>query len=230
MMDIAYELNLTCAITDLIAGVILIPMILLLCFKKTEKVLEKKLWLYFLSLLAASCFLGFITHNYCTGKLFTLMWLPLYAVMYETVNAFFILAEYLRKGKMPSKKITAILHIVCLVFWLITETMQQILNKDAIRIYAVYAVVLGLWGFVLVIKSAFKKGRICERLLFCALLPLLPAAYFQIERKTQIRLIWMFDYNGLTHLGIILAMFLIFAASLCSLSIGKRCNIQGRDS
>ena len=217
-MDIASEVNLTCAITDLIAGVILIPMIILLCLKKTEKTLEKKLWLFFLSFLAASCFLGFVTHNYCTGSVYTLMWLPLYAVLYETINAFFILARYLRSGRLPQKKELLLLHLICLVFWLITEIMEQIMKIDAIRVYAIYAVIFCLWGFLLVIGSAFKKGRSCERLLFCALIPLLPAAYFQIERKTQVRLIWMFDCNGLTHLGIILAMFLIFAAALCSLS------------
>lgn len=217
-MDIAYEVNLTCAITDLIAGIILMPMIFLLCLKKTEKKTEKKLWLYFLSFLAVSCFLGFVTHNYCTGTLFRVMWLPLYTVMFETVNAFFALARYLSSGKMIPKKEAVILHLICLAFWLVTETMEQILRISAIRVYAIYAVIFGMWGFILVIKSAFKKGRMCEKLLFGAFFLLLPAAYFQIERKTQVRLIWMFDYDGLTHLFIILAMFLMFAAALCSLS------------
>ena len=217
-MEIARELNLTCAITDLIAGVILIPMIFLLCMKKTDKALEKKLWLYFLSLLAVSCFLGFVTHNYCTGRLFSLMWLPLYTVMFETVNAFFILARYLSSGKMPSKKEIVILHLICLAFWIVTETMEQILHVSPIRLYAAYAVIFGMWGFILVIKSAFKKGRTCEKLLLGAFILLIPAAYYQIERKTEVRLIWMFNYDGLTHLFIIFAMFLMFFAALCSLS------------
>ncbi len=217
-MSIADELRLTCAVTDLIAGVILIPMIFFVCIKKSEKALEKKLWIYFLTLLGISCFLGFVTHNYFTGRAFSLMWLPLYTVMYETVNAFFILARYLRSGKMMPKKEMVILHGICLVFWIVTQVMEQILRISPIRVYAAYAVIFGLWGFVLVIRSAYKKGKICERLLTCALIPLLPGAYFQIERKTQIRLIWMFDYDGLTHLCIIIAMFLMFAAALSSLS------------
>lgn len=220
--ELLYELNLTGALTDLFGGLMLLPMIAVIACRKTEKREEKRLWLLFFASLAASCLLGFIAHYFCTGMMFRLMWIPLYAVMFESVAAFFLLALYRFREKMPSRGIVIGLHAALLAAYLTIMILDVFFVKDMIRAFVIVAGVVGIAGFWITVRSAVRREGRADRVMLSALIPLLGALYWQIRREGWVRIIWAFNYNGLAHLYIILALCLLFVASLIALKRTER--------
>ena len=220
--ELLAEVNTTCALTDLGAGLILLPMIAVIACRKVERRDEKRLWLLFFAMLAASCLLGFVAHYYCTGILFRILWVPLYAMMFESVASFFLLALYRLRGRMPRRVIVIGLHAIVLLAYLPIMILDTVFDRDMIRVFVIVAAVLGLTAFAIMIRCALRKGSVAECIVVSALFPLLAAVYFQIRRAGFVRIIWAFDCNGISHLFIILALCLLFAGSLVALRRTER--------
>ena len=220
--ELLAELNTTCALTDLGAGLILLPMIAVIACRKAEKHNEKRLWLLFFASLAASCLLGFVAHYYCTGILFRILWVPLYATMFESVASFLLLALYRLRGTMPRRIVVVGVHVAALLAYLPIMILDTVFDRDMIRVFVIVAAVFGLTGFGIMIRCAVRKGSAAERVVVSAIFPLLAAVYFQIRRECFVRIIWAFDCNGIAHLLIILALCLLFAGSLVALRRTER--------
>ncbi len=106
----------------------------------------------------------------------------------------------------------------------ITQALYNIYNLDIIRSFTLFDTVIALISFALILIKSLKKGHIGERILFCALLPMLPAGYFQIKRNTLVKMVWYFDHNGLTHLLVILSVLILFFA--VNISLNKKIDKQ----
>lgn len=214
MEEILKQAELTGALTDLAMGVIIIPMIILLLKKKTALKLQKRWWLYFFATLCVSCFLGFTVHYFCKSEISKqIVWLPLFILLYEVFDCFFLVAlSIFSDDEKPQKKHIITIHLISLTAYIITQIFIRVYNFDSIRLLTVFNTVIALIGFALILIKSFKKGHIGERVLFCALLPMLPAGYFQIKRNTLVKMIWYFDHNGLTHLLIIASIIILFCA------------------
>lgn len=231
MPQVLTQAAITGAMTDLLGAVLLLPLLWALWRLKTDRAKEKNRWLCFFALLAVSCLLGFVAHYYCRTVLSRrLIWIPLYATLFETVNAFFRLALCRSRGEEhPDKRELWLLYGIGVPVFLVTVAFDCGLGYNMIRLYALYGTVLGLWGFWLLVRRAFAPGRRCEKLLLVTILPLLPAAWFQLRRQTLVHFIWDFDHNGLTHLFIIVSMFLLFAAAFTGLKSREESEKAGTD-
>ena len=215
--ELLAEFNTTCALSDLGAGVVLLPMILITACRKTNRRAEKKLWLLLFASLAASFFLGFVTHYYCEGTLFARMWIALYAAMLESAGAFFLLSLYRLRGNMPSRRALVLFHALLLLAYLPIMILESFFFVDMIRPFVIMTGVLGLSGFGIAVRNACRAKGAADRAALAALLPLAAALYWQLRREGWIRVVWAFDFNGITHLYIILALLCLFAASLLAL-------------
>lgn len=214
MNAIESQCEITGALTDLALGVIIIPMVLYLLSVKTEKKSQKKWWIFFFAMLDISSVLGFIVHYFCKSELSSkILWIPLFPMLYEVVNCFLLVSVSIYSdGKKPQKKGILTVHIVSLAAYIITQTAIHLYNFDSIRLLTAFNTVFALIGFALILKKSFQKGSVGERILFAALLPLLPAAFFQIKRNTAVKIIWYFDHNGITHIFIIIGIIILFVS------------------
>ena len=214
------EVAFSQSLTDLLLGLILLPMILALCLQKTNHRALRRRWNVFFAFLSAASIFGFIAHFCCrTPESFRTIWIILYPLMFEAVNAFVLLAvELVTHGARPSRRDSVILHLVALVACVaVLSIWFTYSNALDIRIFTGYALVVALPAFALIGIAAIREKRRCLQIILAALIPLLPAAYVQIKRETAIRLIWEFDHNGIAHLCIIASLFVLFFAARCSL-------------
>ncbi len=215
MENMLRQAELTGALTDLLMGIIIIPMIILLFKKQTDKKKQKRMWIYFFITLCISCFLGFTVHYFCENSnlIKRILWIPLLALLFEVFNCFYLVAlSIFSDGDKPEKKDIITIHLISLTAYLVTQVLYYTYNLDIIRSFTVFDTVIALISFTLIIIKSCKKGHIGERILFCALLPMLPAGYFQIKRNTLVKMVWYFDHNGLTHLLVILSVLILFFA------------------
>ncbi len=212
MEEALREASLTGALTDLLMGLLLLPAIGFLAWKRTALETQKKWWLRFFVVLTAACFLGFTVHYFCRDPLSSeLVWLILYPLLFEVVVCFFLSACAIRSdGNGPAKKTVVTVHVISMAFCLIARGCYWCFQWDDIRLLTVYDLGLALAGFWMILCEGRKKHRIGERLIVLSLALLLPAAFFQIQRNTLVRFIWYFDHNGLTHLLIIFALIVLF--------------------
>lgn len=208
------QVEITGAVTDLLLGVILIPLIITLKFIKTDKALQKKWWFYFLLTLDIACILGFLAH-YCFTEPIPnrIIWIPLFTIMYEAVNCFFLSCTAVAtNGKRPYKKDVLTVHLVSLACYILTHIIVGVFGADSIMVMTCFNSVIALVGFSFVVKKAIKKGNKSEKLIVSSLIPLLPAAYFQIKRQGFVHIIWDFNHNGISHLLITAGVLILFAA------------------
>ncbi|MCQ2478948.1 MAG: hypothetical protein MJ091_07105, partial [Clostridia bacterium] len=200
------------AVSDLALGLILVPIIVAVGLSKTDKKLAKRWWLYFLITLDIACILGFVAHYYCTSPISNrIIWIPLFTIMYEIFNCFFLACVAVATDDArPHKKDVVSVHLVSLACYILTHIIIGVFSADSIMVMTCFNTVLAIAGFVLLVKRSLKKGNIGERIIISSLVPLLPAAYFQIKRKGFVHIIWDFDQNGISHIFIILGVILVF--------------------
>lgn len=216
MFDATSEVAVTQAITDLLAGLILVPMVAVLSIIPSNNQNEKKRWIRLLTFLCASCLLGYAAHYWCRSEWsFKFIWIPLYAVMFEAVNQFVLLAYLIRSsGTHPTAKESILLHILSLAVFLPTVLIWLITGTGTIKIFVIYAAIVSLIGFASLIAPALQKKNHAVRIILLALVPLLPTVYVQIKRDAVWHCIWDFNYNGIAHLLIIAGLIILFIASV----------------
>lgn len=207
----------TDSLTDLIGGLILLPMMLVLCRMPASR--ERRRWLALFGLLAGSCLVGFAAHYYFEPRSrfwFNLIWIALYPLLYQTVGAFFLLARQIATGGAhPRRRETMAVCVMSTAFALISIALLWAAETQLdIRLFVCFAAVLGVLSFAQLAPVAFRRHDAGAAYLFLALAPLLAAVYVQIERTAVIHVIWAFNYNAIAHVFVILAEFVFFAAAI----------------
>ena len=212
------EATLTGAVTDLAAGLLLLPLLPLLRKRDSAKKREKGLWLLFFGFLTAADLGGFAVHYFCrTPFALRLCWAPLYALLYGTACSFFLLAaEIRREGRPPERRAEMALLWGTVGLLALTVALESGFGRDAILLFVGYAALLGLAALGMLVRPAMEGNR-TARGCFFALLPLLPAGYLQLTRNASVKLLWEFDHNGLTHLFVIVSELWLFAVAMRSL-------------
>ena len=209
------EATLTGAVTDLAAGLLLLPLLPLLLKKESAKKREKGLWILFFGFLTAANLGGFAVHYFCrTPFALRLCWAPLYALLYGTACTFFLLAGEIRGGISARARKWTVLGTVLLLA--VTVVIESGFGKDAILLFVGYAALPGLAAPGMLVRPAMKGNR-TARGCFFALLPLLPAGWLQLTRNASVKLLWQFDHNGLTHLCVIVSELWLFTVAMRSL-------------
>lgn len=216
--EILQQANTTAALTDLAAGLIMIPMFLVLLFHRTEKTVLGRLWALEFGDLAVTFLLGYIAHYYCTGKLFDLMWIPLYAVMTEAVTIWCLIATCLVTGAAPSRRTVLFSQIASLLVYLPNTIVKAFFSTENIRAFVICVGIPGVIAFGFVIRAAFRHCALAEKIIASSLLPLLVVIWLQVRRDgLYVKIIWHFDCDGLAHLLLILSLCIVFAGALLSL-------------
>lgn len=216
---ILHECEVTGALTDLLMGVIMIPLIIIMLLRKTDKKLIQKFYISFFFVLTAACFLGYIAHYYLTdGWSNIFIWSILLPVLYEVFACFFLVSLALfSSGKIPNKKHVLLVCTLILVPFAASFILAPPYNDTYIRILISFGGVLALTGFGLIVKTALQAGRTGEKIMLSSLLLFLPAAYFQIDRSTVIHFIFWFNCNGITHILTILGTIILFLGMMRSI-------------
>ena len=115
------------------------------------------------------------------------------------------------------------------MFALVTVLLEVIPGYNMIRVFTFYGIILGLSGFALIVPSAFREKNAGSIMIFCALVPLLPAAYLQVERKTVIHISGVeFNHNAITHVFIIISELILFFAAVKRIKTNERASGSSR--
>ena len=214
-----HEAELTGALTDLLMGIVIIPLLVVLCLTKSSERRTKTWAVIFFSALCASCFLGYLAHNVFTdGTPNTVVWSVLLPLLYEDFASFFLFAVALfTRGNKPDTKLTVFAEAFVACALVVSLIVSPPYNDTHIRILVIAGGALALTGFVLIAVNAFRRFSIGERVMISSLILLLPAAYFQVSRKAFIHCIWYFDCNGIAHILIMLGIIAVFVGVLVCL-------------
>ena len=204
----------TTAITDLLDAALLLVAYLLLRRRLPREQGTSRYLLRFASMAGISCFLGFLTHIYCWGfGMMFVLWFVLSISIIETAHSFFILAAYtLSDGQKPSKKQMRGLRLLELIMLLLLVAFM--LNQwHPIQPIVVFAILLVVPGLCFLACLAFR-GHVGARIFSCFIVPLLPCLVFQLMGLHEEIVFGNFNFDGLSHLFIMLDIPIIFVAAL----------------
>ena len=224
MIRLASGVTMTSAATDLVVGLVLIP--LTIALKKIESAdeYEKKLWIKFMTFLSAVCLTGFIAHGLMWGdKAYGIIWVGLYAIMFIAVRNFFFVAVHKHYGENGiSNNLSLLIDIVSLAMYILLSVLS-LMGINPIRIFTVYGILLIIPGFALFYVLAREKGDECSRLVLYALLPQLVGGAFILCRTSVFRFIVPMDHNCIYHLCLLVSVVIFYYAARRSLIEEKCC-------
>lgn len=212
-MDFAMtEAELTGALTDLFAGAVAIPLIVILIKTNAHKRKEKKYWVSFFVCLCVSFLVGFAAHYLIRSELGQkITWVFLYFLLIETTSLFALLGICIyTKEKKPDPKLLKIFHSILLPFWLAVVIPETFFGKNMIIPCVAVCSVLGVFGFILILLSLIKHGEKSLLLPLLSVVLLLPAAFVQLKHDSFIHVVFDFDHNGIAHLLIAAAVIVLF--------------------
>lgn len=218
MIRFASGVTMTCAATDLIVGLVLIPLTLALKKIKAADEDEKKLWIKLMSVLSAVCLTGFIVHGIIWGKTaYGVIWVGLYAIMFIAVRNFLFVAVHKRYGENGiSNNLSRLIDIVSVGLYILMSVLCLI-GINPIRIFTVYGILLIIPGFFLFAMLAKEKGDRCSKLILSALLPQLVGGAFILCRTDVFRFIVPMDHNCIYHLCLLFSVVIFYYAARRSL-------------
>ncbi len=218
MIRFASGVTMTCAATDLIVGLVLIP--LTLALKKINVVdeYEKKLWIKFMAVLSAVCLTGFIVHGIIwSDKAYGIIWVGLYAIMFIAVRNFFFVAVHKRFGEDGiSDNLSRLIDIVSVAMYILMSVLC-LMGHNPIRIFTVYGILLIIPGFILFAMLAKEEGDRCSRLIISALIPQLIGGAFILCRTEVFKFIVPMDHNCIYHLCLLVSVVIFYYAARRSL-------------
>ena len=218
MIRFASGVTMTCAATDLIVGLVLIPMALALRKINVIDEREKTLWVKFMSVLSAVCITGFIVHGIIwSDRAYGIIWVGLYAIMFIAVRNFFFVAVHKRFGENGiSDKLKTLIDIVSVAMYILMSVLC-LMGVNPIRIFTVYAILLIIPGFILFAMLAKESGDECSKLIISALLPQLVGGVFILCRTDVFKFIVPMDHNCIYHLCLLVSVVIFFYAARRSL-------------
>lgn len=210
------EAELTGALTDLLAGLIIIPLFIILCKTATERKKEKHYWICLFATLDIAFLLGYTVHYHIsdpTGQRF--VWVFLYWFMLETTVLLLSLGiSALTKGAMPDKRLAKRLHLAVIPLYLSVLIPEIVTGRRKIILCVVYCTVIVITGLVLMFFAAVKHGERSAAIPPLALIPLIPASLIQMKHNALLHVLFDFDHNGIAHLLITAAIFVLFAGAV----------------
>lgn len=218
MIKLASGVTMTCAVTDLIVGLVLIPMAIALSRMDARDEHEKKLWIRLMTVLSAVCITGFIVHGIVwSQKVYNIIWLALYAIMFMAVRQFFFIAVYRHSGKDGlSEKLKKIIDIVSLALYVLLCVLT-LFSLKTIRVFVVYGMALGLPGFYLFHKLIRRENDRASKLIMVALVPQIVGAIYMLCRVPVFHFIVQMDHNCIYHLCLLVSVFIFYYGARRSL-------------
>lgn len=210
---------MTTAVTDLITGIAALFLTIKLQRSRSKLHIHKKYWVDLFALLCGASILGFIAHAFLWAKtVYNIIWIFLYALLFETAIVFFALSicTFFGESKL-SKKFTASIHAISFVIYAVTSVLP-FFGKNGIRIFVVYAVLLALPGFALFALNALKNHHKGSMIFMLAFIPQIIGAVYQLMRRGEFRLIFIFDYNSIYHICLFVSIFIFYFAAKSSLN------------
>ncbi len=197
----------TTAATDLILGLLTIGFALYLGRFHPKDPFRTRLWQALMLLSSFVALAGTVAHGIVMPKeTYELLWKPM-LICLGLVVAFFVLAAvYDLKGRTAAKKLLPWCIGAALVFFGIihipgSSFLYFILYEIAGMVFA-----LGVYGYL-----GAKKQFPGAYLILSGIVLQIVAAGVQASGPWQLRLIWLFDHNGIFHLIGMPALFIMVA-------------------
>lgn len=166
--------------------------------------------------------MGFIAHAFLwSDVVYNVIWIFLYALLFKTAEIFFMLAICTFFGpQKTSRRLTLFVQIPTFIVYAITAAMP-FFKKNGIRIFVIYAVLLALPGFVFFAIDALKKHSKSSMIFMIAFVPQIIGAVYQLMRRGEFKLIFIFDYNSIYHICLFVTIFIFYFSAKCALTDKK---------
>lgn len=218
MIRFATGVTMTCAATDLIVGLVLIPFVILLSRIEANDKKEKEIWINFMKALSVVCITGFIVHGIIwSPRMYSIIWVALYAAMFMAVRQFFFVGVYKHYGESGlSDKLQFAIDAVSVALYVVMAVMS-LMRINPIRIFTVYGAALIIPGFLLFACREHKTGINGDRFLIIALAPQLFGAALILKRIPEFKLIVPMDHNCIYHLCLLFTVIVFYYAAKRSL-------------
>lgn len=209
---------MTCAATDLIVGLVLIPLIILLSKLEANDEKEKRLWISFMKALSVVCIMGFIVHGIIWSKrLYGIIWVALYAAMIIAVRQFFFVGVHKHFGENGiSDNLRIAIDIVSVALYILLSVLC-LMSINPIRIFTIYGILLVVPGFLLFARKEHKTGIEGDRFLMIALAPQIFGAALILKRIPEFKFIVKLDHNCIYHLCLLFTVIIFYFAAKRSL-------------
>lgn len=206
--------SMTTAITDLITGAMIIPIIISIRKKKCEDETLKKLWIMFFLFLSIGSILGFFTHFWMwSKKTYSLIWVFLYGVLYQILRSFLELSLYMCKGSKFHKSSEKLIFFIILITYIITAIMEAT-GHSPIRLFVISGICVGLPSLFLFYRCAVCKRNRCSKIILFAFIPQIFGVIYQLLRQGSFTFIWVFDYNSIYHLCLMVSTIIFYTCAL----------------
>lgn len=218
MIRFATGVTMTCAATDLIVGLVLIPLSIFLSKVAADDEKEKELWINFMKALSVVCITGFIVHGIIWSPLmYSIIWVALYAAMFMAVRQFFFVGVYKHYGENGlSDKLRFAIDAVSVAMY-IAMAVLSLMRINPIRIFTVYGAALIIPGFLFYARKEHKTGIKGDRFLIIALAPQLVGAALILKRIPEFKFIVTMDHNCIYHLCLLFTVIVFYYAAKRSL-------------
>lgn len=206
------------SLIDLLTVLIILPLSLYLR-KDSKSSPIKKLWYLFFLLLGIADFLGFIIHAFNISELlFDIIWVVLYPIAFLICLVFLCIALNMTKKDYADNIFLKRLLIIVTSILSIASTIVGFFTVDEIRIFVLYAGIVGFISLFIVLISGIKNKYKSTLILFTIIIPQLFGFYFQITKTGTFHFILDFDHDGIYHLCLLLSIVIIFVSALISIN------------
>lgn len=217
-MRFATGVTMTCAATDLIVGLVQIPLRMLLSRLNVRDGKEKQLWINFMRALSVVCIMGFVVHGIVWSPLmYGIIWVVLYAAMIVAVRQFFFVGVYKHYGDNGiSDKLKLAIDIVSVALYILLAALS-LMGVNPIRIFTVYGIALVVPGFLLFARKEHKTGIEGDRFLIIALVPQIIGAALILMRIPEFEFFVPIDHNCIYHLCLLFTAIIVYFTAKRSL-------------
>lgn len=214
MLQFSTGAAMTTAITDLLTAFMILPILLVVHKIPCLDQALKRLWFTFFLSIGAGSFLGFLAHVFTwSARSYSMLWIFLYAVLFQILYIFLRLSIHAAFGAdRPFRREKKWIGVFVALAYLLTAVLV-IVGINPIRFFVIYCIVMALPGLYLFIKMAVQQKDRAARIFLFSFLPQLPGVVFQLLRRGEFTLIWIFDYNSIYHLCLMASVvFFYFSA------------------
>lgn len=218
MIRFASGVTMTNAATDLVVGLVLIPLTIAIKRINAQDEYEKKLWVKFMSVLTAVCLTGFIAHGFVWNETaYGFLWVGLYAIMFVAVrNFFFVAAHKHTNGEGIGKKLSIIIDAVSLALYILLSVMS-LKHINPIRIFVIYGFFIVIPAFVLFGILVHREEDKASKLVLAAFLPQIVGGIYMLCRVPEFKFIVPLDHNCIYHLCLLVSVVIFYYAARKSL-------------
>lgn len=218
MIRFATGVTMTNAMTDLIVGLVLIPLTIAIKRIDAKDEYEKKLWVKFMSVLIAVCLTGFIAHGFIWNETaYGFLWVGLYAIMFVAVrNFFFVAAHKHTNGEGIGRIWSIVIDAVSLALYILLSVLS-LKHINPIRIFVVYGIFIIVPAFVLFGILVHRREDKASKLVLTAFLPQVVGGVYMLCRVPEFKFIVPMDHNCIYHMCLLVSVIIFYYAAKRSL-------------